>query len=403
MNIMAMDNPATSELSDEQALKNFLLDIECLDMLSPWTNKFNLFDVLKISRVEIRHSNMLAWLLDPNEGHGLSDMVLRGIIQKIVSNAEHLDLDIFGTLLMDFHNFSVLREWRNIDLLAVSDIGKFVLCIENKIGSREHSNQLNRYMKIINNEYPDYQKLFVYLTPDGEEASNQHWKVLSYQDILHVITAAIEKVELLSDVKMMIDNYTEVVRRDIVGDEKLIQICNEIYTKHRRALDLIYENRPDAGYQMAKILKEWCSEKAKSGIISFDPDKSAKAYIRFTTPTMTDIITEGSEANSGWKSNSYYYYEIVNRGDRIKVMLTISSKNLPEKQRSVCDRLVTILKPNDKKADWVWKRLKAWKWYELKDSDPENMVEEIKKRLDRYLEDIHKFEDKLVKLYESQS
>ena len=66
-----------SNLSNEEALQDFLLDIECLNELQPWTGHFNLFDVLKISRTEIRHSNMLGWLLNPNENHGMGDAFLR--------------------------------------------------------------------------------------------------------------------------------------------------------------------------------------------------------------------------------------------------------------------------------------------------------------------------------------
>lgn len=61
---MCMSN---NQQTNEEALQNFLLDIGCLDELLPWTGKFNLFDVLKISRTEIRHSNMLGWILNPNE------------------------------------------------------------------------------------------------------------------------------------------------------------------------------------------------------------------------------------------------------------------------------------------------------------------------------------------------
>jgi len=46
--------------SNEEAIKNFLLDINCLDSLKPWISKINLFDILKILRMEIRHSNILA-------------------------------------------------------------------------------------------------------------------------------------------------------------------------------------------------------------------------------------------------------------------------------------------------------------------------------------------------------
>ena len=118
-------------LSDEEALQNFLLDIDCLDELLPWTKRFNLFDVLKISRMEIRHSNMLAWLLNPNENHGFGDAFLKAIIQIVVQNDDNGRYDILETLLMDFYSFVVYREWKNIDILLVSDAEKFLIAIEN--------------------------------------------------------------------------------------------------------------------------------------------------------------------------------------------------------------------------------------------------------------------------------
>ena len=65
---------------NEGALQKFLLDINCLDELLPWTGKFNIFDVLKISRTEIRHSNVLSWLLSASENHGLGDAFIKGIL-----------------------------------------------------------------------------------------------------------------------------------------------------------------------------------------------------------------------------------------------------------------------------------------------------------------------------------
>ena len=57
-------------------------------------------------------------------------------------------------LLLDFYSFSVLREWKNIDILLVSSEEKCVLVIENKVGSHEHGNQLDRYRGIVEKEYP---------------------------------------------------------------------------------------------------------------------------------------------------------------------------------------------------------------------------------------------------------
>lgn len=33
----------------EKVLMNFLFDIDCLKKLDEWTNKFNIFDILKIT------------------------------------------------------------------------------------------------------------------------------------------------------------------------------------------------------------------------------------------------------------------------------------------------------------------------------------------------------------------
>jgi len=52
--------------------------------------KFNVFDVLNITHAEIRHSSVLAWLLDPNENHNISDKALRLFLESIASGVELL-------------------------------------------------------------------------------------------------------------------------------------------------------------------------------------------------------------------------------------------------------------------------------------------------------------------------
>lgn len=274
---------AEDEKDDATVLKEFLLDIDCLDPLAEWTSKFNLFDILKISRVEIRHSNMLSWLLNPNENHGLGESVLRGFIQYVVTNFSE-DTDVFSTLLMDCYGFLIQREWHHIDVLAVSSDAKFVLCIENKIDSGEHDNQLNRYRKIVEDTYPDYKKMYIYLSPDGGESTDpDNWCSMGYQDVLNIVENARRKVKLLPEAELLIQNYIDTIRRDIVGDEKLAQICAEIYAKHQKALDLIFENRPDRASDLAAILLSWAKEKTVSGDIEVVADKCVKSYTRFKT------------------------------------------------------------------------------------------------------------------------
>ncbi|MDW5300141.1 MAG: PD-(D/E)XK nuclease family protein, partial [Sedimentibacter sp.] len=166
-------------LTDEEALKEFLLDIDCLNSLKPWISRVNIFDVLKVSRTEIRHSNMLSWLLDANENHGLNDNFIKNILQIIVKKNrgyfESKKINVLELLTLDFSNFVIMREWNNIDILLISKEDKLVICIENKIGSAEHDNQLERYQEKVEATYQKsegYDAIYIFLTPDKDEASD---------------------------------------------------------------------------------------------------------------------------------------------------------------------------------------------------------------------------------------
>ena len=138
---------------EEKALRDFLLDIRSLDPLED-KSTFNYFDVLKISRADIRHSNVLAWLLDPNENHGLGAAVLTDLNAYIARTFfANETATVFKLQAMDYSDVLLYREWQNIDILVESTEAKYVLCIENKIGTQEHDDQLNRYYKIIESKY----------------------------------------------------------------------------------------------------------------------------------------------------------------------------------------------------------------------------------------------------------
>ena len=66
---------------------------------------------------------------------------------------------------MDLSKVEIQREWKNIDILI--KLENVVVCVENKVLSKEHSNQLKRYKEIIENQFPNHHQTFVYLTPEG--------------------------------------------------------------------------------------------------------------------------------------------------------------------------------------------------------------------------------------------
>ena len=69
-------------LISEETLHKMEADTS-FQQLSQKMQTLNIFEVLGITNAEIRHSNFLAWLLDPNGNHGMGDKFLREFVSKL--------------------------------------------------------------------------------------------------------------------------------------------------------------------------------------------------------------------------------------------------------------------------------------------------------------------------------
>ena len=73
---------------------------------------------------------------------------------------------------------------------------KVAIAIENKIGSQEHNagnskdSQLKKYHEKLTKNFPDYQLVEVFLTPDGTEPT-ENWIILTYTDVIEILTPII--------------------------------------------------------------------------------------------------------------------------------------------------------------------------------------------------------------------
>ncbi len=156
---MIVSEPLTAPIAARRALDAFLVDNQELEQLTARLSAFNLFNVLRIDHVEIRHSNVLAWLLTPGESHGLGPTFLRRFLSRLLmeNDGAAISLSPAQVELMSFNDVEVLREWQNIDILAHSQAGGWRLLIENKIHSGEGKGQPLRYLDRVQRDSPDRQ------------------------------------------------------------------------------------------------------------------------------------------------------------------------------------------------------------------------------------------------------
>ena len=205
-------------------------------------------------------------------------------------------------------------------------------------------------------------------------------------------------MKLLPDVALLIDNYTETIRRDIVGDDNLTRICAEIYAKHQKALDLIFENKPDRTSDLGDLIKTWAVSKTEKGEIEVVLEKCTKTYIRFKTDYISRLMPDTEEPDSGWNTKNHYFYEIRNiDGREFFIQLSLSAKNLTDEQREVCKKINEYFPSRLQKENWQWRTPFVTKHSK---TDEELAGEHIWEQLDKKLEEIKTFENKLKTIFE---
>lgn len=344
--------------SDLEVLQKFLYNNVELERLESLVEDFNIFTALNILQKENIHSNFLSWMLDPKESHGLGDYFLIIFLKRVLIQTTGFleeEPSIFDVEGWNFEDVEVIREWKNIDIMLRSSQDHFVCIIENKVYSKEHSKQLQRYKEIISEEYPSYKRLLIFLSIEGEPPSDEEYIPIGYNNIVEILEIVLKNKEdqIGQEIFVFINHYLKMLRRYIMKDSEIQEICKKIYQKHKKALDLIYEYKPDQLQEIYQILIEHIENDE-----NFILDVSGKSYVRFITKNLDFIPKEGK----GWTPNinRILLFEITNFPDEITLALIIGpgSQEIRKQLYQVAKRSRTIFNA-------VQKRTLARKWFKI--------------------------------------
>ncbi|WP_338472822.1 hypothetical protein R4Z10_08890 [Niallia sp. XMNu-256] len=150
------------------------------------------------------------------------------------------------------------------------------------------------------------------------QSDEENWISIDYHYIIEALQKSIslKSNNISVQARTFIDHYLEILRRYIVGDKELERICREIYFKHQKALDLIFEYKPDIYSETSDTVMQ--KLKQFPNIIL---DVSNKTYTRFTTTKLDGVIPA---KGSGWtNTNRILLFEIQNRNDKVVLKLII--------------------------------------------------------------------------------
>jgi hypothetical protein len=165
---------------------------------------FNLFETFGYHRLEEAHSNILAWLLNPEESHGIGDIFLRDFI-KTVFNPKELPV---------YHPVNIMREKQEgSDRPDIIVQGKnWWLVIENKIDSREQEDQTKRYADKYKCRGKLRENIFLaFLSPSGWQPESCDFTPVSYRTIRQLL----ENMQFQGDSNILIRHFVDHIFLDL--------------------------------------------------------------------------------------------------------------------------------------------------------------------------------------------
>lgn len=368
----------------------------------------NIFKIINMVDKEAVHSDMLAWLFNPYENHNLNDKAVKGLLMQLSEkDAEYINL-----LLQEYSDLEVYREYttnngRRIDILLESRNNKVIFIIENKIWSGEGDNQLEDYKKFIDEKYNDYNRIFLYLTPEKERKEQyKGYTHITYNTIYKIINNLLQDNQIKLEIRTVLKQYKEIIRRDIMGnvDKEMIDLCRKLYVEHKDALDKIMQyGMPEYYYTyLISELLENNSITYKCEVIRKYLDKH---YI-ILTPICNEDIKEKLRCGENPDRDNYVLsisIEPKREYTDLYLQVTRPNKNNNEIQQNIYEKIIDVVDKMEWKNRW---EKNGYYWYNIvEDSIPNHLIkentedDELLKRItllaDKFNEIIKCFDEKI--------
>lgn len=243
----------------KEDLESLLVNNNKLHRIEAYLNRFNPIKVMQMEHQEIRHSAILAWLLDPRETHGFNDKFLRAFLCEAMrgQGGDPSALDISQA---DLRDAEVRREWQNIDIFILFPRLGWAFIVENKFHSVQHNGQLAKYAQKIKDTFELQETSLkvrgIFLTLNEEPPQDETYAPIQYSSICEILPYLMEAEAgtVRNDVAIFVNHYLEIIREAAgMSDERLDmeKLARQLYRSHKKALNFIIENGSTTDFEIS--------------------------------------------------------------------------------------------------------------------------------------------------------
>ena len=262
---------------------------------------------------ETRSSRMIRWLMDPNETHGLGNIFVHKLMQRlgieynysaeknplITATAEYMDMDIY---YKDLSQSMCIA----IELKQYAKEGK----------STGYESQLDKYEDLVTQDIEESKPVitptYIFLTPLKDAPSNDAWYSLGYQEFIDIIDNVYtdkirdSKVPYIEDTEKIIIDFRDDMQQTLEYLKKDNSFIANSLTEKEKQLTLAIAEDVEHGKQSSHLNR----------LIEMNTDASLD--VKDIIIIMKDyIMVRNSAPNSGVRILMRKLYNYLSSGDDI--------------------------------------------------------------------------------------
>ena len=352
---------------------------------------YNLFSILSIERYELKHSALIANLLDPKGSHGCGDAFLRAFFEIALKERAYPFEDCtLPDSYTEYYTGPIVGDTGGrIDILVKSS--RYGLIIENKIYAGDQDKQLTRYDNYGKKTLGAGKYLLAYLTLYGYDASKESTSTKSAEEVAYLrlsyaedILRWLEQCVRLADNKPLVreslNQYIRTIKQLTYQDmnQEDIQKIIDLAVDHPEVVATLSSKR-DAiaqGIREKYIFAELKKYADQKGWLYDDSESSyneEEPKIRFRKEGWDGSIiisadSENKKSNYGWWMNLW---------------IGIDSKEAGAKK-------LACLEKQSPEYPMGWEYLTTPNWYSAENfpAMKESVAEEIINKLDEIIEEL---------------
>lgn len=232
-----------------------------LDQVDAWINRFNPIRTMRMEDMEIRHSAILAWLLDPRETHGFRDRFLRSFLAEALRSRKDIScptaLEVYQS---DMNDAEIRREWKKIDIFIHSPRNRWSFIIENKYRSAQRKGQLAEYKLDITDYFTFIGSRTsvcgIFLTLSEEPPEDNSYNPIQYTAVVDILSRLldVDGEYINPEARAFVNYYLDIIKEETgMSNTKsdMEKLARELYVRHKKVIDFIVEYGSSTDFVLA--------------------------------------------------------------------------------------------------------------------------------------------------------